>query len=32
MAQVDIITGNRSVLSYLAKPVIKTLSESFHER
>ncbi|HHO41830.1 MAG TPA: HlyD family efflux transporter periplasmic adaptor subunit [Epsilonproteobacteria bacterium] len=31
-AQIDIITGNRSVLNYLAKPLIKTLSESFTER
>jgi len=31
-AQVDIITGERTVLEYLAKPMIKTLSESFHER
>ncbi|MDD5053113.1 MAG: HlyD family type I secretion periplasmic adaptor subunit [Sulfuricurvum sp.] len=31
-AQVDIITGNRSVLSYLSKPITKTFSESFHER
>lgn len=31
-AQVDIITGNRSVLAYLTKPVTKTFSESFHER
>lgn len=31
-AQVDIITGERSVLEYLAKPMIKTLNESFHER
>lgn len=31
-AQVDIITGERTVLNYLAKPVTKTLSESFHER
>lgn len=31
-AQVDIRTGEQSVLSYLAKPVIKTLSESFRER
>ncbi|MBD3799159.1 HlyD family type I secretion periplasmic adaptor subunit [Sulfuricurvum sp.] len=30
--QVDIITGNRTVLEYLAKPIIKTLNESFHER
>jgi multidrug efflux pump subunit AcrA (membrane-fusion protein) len=31
-AQIDIVTGERSVLNYLAKPMIKTLSESFHER
>lgn len=31
-AQVDIITGERTVLAYLAKPITKTLSESFHER
>lgn len=31
-AQVDIITGSRSVLAYLTKPVTKTFSESFHER
>lgn len=31
-AEVDIITGSRSVLAYLTKPVTKTLSESFHER
>lgn len=31
-AQIDIITGERTVLNYLAKPIIKTLSESFHER
>lgn len=31
-AQVDIITGNRSVLTYLSKPIIKTFSEAFHER
>jgi len=30
--QVDIITGSRSVLTYLTKPVIKTFSEAFHER
>ena len=30
--QVDIVTGNRSVLTYLTKPIIKTLSESMHER
>jgi len=30
--QIDIITGNRTVLSYLTKPITKTLSESFHER
>lgn len=31
-AQVDIITGTRTVLHYLTKPVIKTLDESFTER
>jgi len=31
-AEVDIITGSRSVLAYLTKPVTKTFSESFHER
>lgn len=31
-AQVDIITGNRSVLEYLTKPIIKTFDESLHER
>lgn len=31
-AQVDIVTGTRTVLHYLAKPVIKTLDESFTER
>lgn len=30
--QIDIITGERTVLNYLAKPVIKTLDESFTER
>lgn len=30
--QIDIITGERTVLTYLAKPVIKTLNESFTER
>ncbi len=30
-AQVDIITGSRSVLAYLTKPVTKTFSESLHE-
>lgn len=30
--QVDIITGSRTVLSYLTKPITKTFSESFHER
>ncbi|HHO42449.1 MAG TPA: HlyD family efflux transporter periplasmic adaptor subunit [Epsilonproteobacteria bacterium] len=29
---VDIITGRRTVLQYLAKPLIKTFSEAFHER
>jgi len=31
-AQIDIITGNRSVLTYFTKPIIKTFSEAFHER
>jgi len=30
--EVDIITGNRSVLTYLSKPIVKTFSESMHER
>lgn len=30
--QIDIITGERTVLTYLAKPVIKTINESFTER
>lgn len=30
--QIDIITGERTVLTYLAKPVIKTLNEAFTER
>jgi HlyD family type I secretion membrane fusion protein len=31
-AQVDIITGKRTVLHYLTKPIIRTLDESFTER
>jgi len=31
-AQVDIITGERTVLTYLTKPIIKTMDESFKER
>jgi len=31
-ATVDIKTGKRSVLSFLLKPITKTLSESFGER
>jgi len=31
-AQVDIITGKRTVMHYLIKPIIKTLDESFVER
>lgn len=31
-SQVDIITGSRTVLSYLTKPVTKTFSEAFHEK
>lgn len=30
--QIDIITGERTVLTYLAKPVIKTLDQAFTER
>ena len=30
--QIDIITGERTVLTYLAKPIIKTLDEAFTER
>ena len=30
--QVDITTGERSVLTYLIKPIAKTFSESLHER
>ncbi len=30
--QIEIRTGNQSVLTYLTKPVVKTLSQSFHER
>lgn len=31
-AKVDIITGSRTVLRYLTKPITKTLSEAFHEK
>ena len=31
-AQADIITGSRTVLHYIAKPIIKVLDESFTER
>lgn len=31
-AQIDIITGDRSVLTYLTKPITKTFSEAFHEK
>lgn len=31
-AQVDIKTGKRSVMTYILKPIVKTLSESFGER
>lgn len=31
-AQIDIITGERTILSYLTKPITKTFTESFHER
>lgn len=30
--QIDIITGERTVLTYLAKPVIKTIDQAFTER
>lgn len=30
--QIDIITGERTVLTYLAKPIIKTLNQAFTER
>jgi adhesin transport system membrane fusion protein len=30
--QVDIKTGNRSVMTYLLKPIIKTFDKSFGER
>lgn len=32
VASVDIITGKKSVLSYLLKPIIKARAESLHER
>ena len=32
VAQVDIVTGTRSVLSYLSSPVTKTLSTAFREK
>lgn len=31
-ANIDIVTGERTVFEYLAKPIVKTLSESFKER
>jgi multidrug efflux pump subunit AcrA (membrane-fusion protein) len=31
-AQIDIITGEKTVLDYIFKPIVKTLAESFHER
>jgi HlyD family type I secretion membrane fusion protein len=31
-AQIDIITGRRTVLDYLSKPVMKTFGQAFHER
>lgn len=31
-AMLEIKTGSRTVLSYLAKPLVKTLSESMGER
>jgi adhesin transport system membrane fusion protein len=32
VASVDIITGKKTVLSYLLKPIIKARSEALHER
>ena len=32
VAQVDVITGNKTVLSYLLKPVLKAKSYAFSER
>ena len=31
-ANIDIITGERTVFDYITKPIVKTLSESFQER
>ncbi|MEZ4693949.1 MAG: HlyD family efflux transporter periplasmic adaptor subunit [Aliarcobacter sp.] len=31
-ANIDIITGERTVFDYISKPIVKTLSESFQER
>ena len=31
-ANIDIVTGERTVFDYLAKPIVKTMSESFRER
>jgi hypothetical protein len=32
VASVDIITGKKSILSYLLKPIIKSRAEAMHER
>ena len=32
VATVDIITGKKSILSYLLKPIIKARAEALHER
>jgi hypothetical protein len=32
VASVDIITGKKSILSYLLKPVLKARAEALHER
>ena len=32
MASVDIITGKKTIMSYLLKPFTKTLNDAFHER
>jgi hypothetical protein len=31
-AQVDIITGNKTILTYLAKPVVAVKENAFRER
>ena len=31
-AEVDIVTGDRTVFDYFTKPIVKTIAESFKER